>query len=159
MIPAQSGPGAAADDSNTIHSEGGPGTATGNPGKTHTESDPHTAADGSGMTHAEFVAAWREGRISVAIDSAAAAAFLSARLLLPFVAIAIIGGGIALVLLGWIWAGIAVGAAAIVVPRLIKRGARRFLLSQIATDADLYAAGVAAGVIGIVPNDNPGRPA
>lgn len=111
------------------------------------------------MTHAEFVAAWREGRIAVAIDSAAAAAFLSARLLLPFVAIAIIGGGIALVLCGWIWTGIAVGAAGIVVPRLIKRGARRFLLNQIATDADLYAAGVAAGIIGIEANDDPGRPA
>ena len=111
------------------------------------------------MSHAEFVEAWREGRIAVAIDAAAAAAFLSARLLLPFAGIAIIGAGIALVLWGWIWIGLAVGAVGIAVPRLIKRGARRFLLSQIATDADLYRAGVAAGVIRIVPNDDPGQPA
>ena len=105
------------------------------------------------MTHAEFAAAWHEGRVSIAIDSTAAAAFLSARLLLPFVGIALIGLGIALVLWGWLWTGLAVGAFGIVVPRLIKRGARRFLLSQIATDADLFAAGVAAGVIRIVPNE------
>ena len=38
------------------------------------------------MTHAEFVSAWREGKVAVAVDPADAAVFLSARLLLPFVA-------------------------------------------------------------------------
>ena len=105
------------------------------------------------MTHAEFVAAWREGRVNVAIDPAPAAAFLSARLLLPFVAVAVIGIGIGLVLWGRIWLGLGVGALGILVPRLIKRGARGFLLGHIATDPELYAAGVAAGVIRIVPNE------
>jgi hypothetical protein len=103
------------------------------------------------MTHAEFVSAWREGRIAIAIDSAAAARFVSARLLLPFVAVAVIGLGIALVLWGWLWTGLCVGAAGIVVPRLIKRAARGFLLAQIAPDPELYAAGVAAGVIRLEP--------
>lgn len=105
------------------------------------------------MRHDEFVEAWREGKVAVAVDSPAAAAFLSARLLLPFVAVAVIGGGIALVLAGWIWVGLALGAAGIIVPRLIKRGARRFLLSQIATDAQLYADGVAAGAIRVLPRE------
>jgi hypothetical protein len=106
------------------------------------------------VTHAEFVAAWRAGRIEVAIDPAAAARFVSARLLLPFVGIAVIGVGIALVLWGWLWTGIGVGAIGILVPRVIKRGARSFLLSHIATDPDLFAAGMAAGVIEVVPNDS-----
>ncbi|MCC6534152.1 MAG: hypothetical protein IT531_16510 [Burkholderiales bacterium] len=72
---------------------------------------------------------------------------MSARLLLPFVAIAVIGLGIALVLWGWLWLGLGTGAIGIVAPRLIKRGAGGFLLSQIAGDADLYAAGVRAGAI------------
>lgn len=105
------------------------------------------------MTHDEFVAAWRSGKVAVAVDSAAAAAFVSARLLLPFVAVAVIGCGIALVLAGWIWTGLALGAAGVVVPRLIKRGARRFLLSQIATDPQLYADGLAAGAIRLLPRD------
>ena len=105
------------------------------------------------MTHEEFVPAWREGRVAVVIDPAAAARFLSARLLLPFVGVAVIGLGIGLVLWGWLWTGLAVGALGIVVPRLIKRGARGFLLQQIASDAELYAAGVDAGVIRIVPSE------
>ena len=105
------------------------------------------------MTHAEFVAAWREDRIAIAIEPAAAARFVSARLLLPFAGVAIIGAGIALVLWGWLWTGVAVGTVGILGPRLIKRGARGFLLSQIATDPDLYAAGVAAGVIQVVPKE------
>lgn len=109
------------------------------------------------MTHAEFVPAWREGRVQVAIDAGAAAAFLSARLLLPFVTIAIVGLGIAAVLWGWLWSGLLIGALGIVGSRLVKRGARNFLLAHIATDADLYAAGVAAGVIRIVPNDSAAR--
>ena len=104
------------------------------------------------MTHPEFVAAWREGRVTIAVDPAAAGAFLSARLLLPFAAVAVIGLGIALVFWGWVVTGIAVGAAGILVPRAIKRGARSFLLSQIGTDAELFESGVRAGVIRVVPN-------
>lgn len=125
---------------------------------TRSATNARAASGDPGLTHAEFVAAWREGRVAVAVDATAAAAFLSARLLLPFVAVAIIGAGIALVFWGWIWTGIAVGTAGIAAPRLIKRGARRFILSQIGTDADLYAAGVAAGVIGVVHDGARARP-
>jgi len=109
------------------------------------------------VTHAEFVAAWREGRVAVAVDPTAASAFLSTRLLLPFVAIAVIGLGIGLVFCGWLWSGLLLGAAGIVVPRLIKRGARRFLLSQIGGDPELFSAGVAAGAIRVVPNEADGE--
>jgi hypothetical protein len=105
------------------------------------------------VTHREFVAAWREGRVTIAVDPAAAGAFLSARLLLPFAAVAVIGLGIALVFWGWVVTGIAVGAAGILVPRAIKRGARNFLLSQIGTDAELFESGVRAGVIRVVTNE------
>jgi hypothetical protein len=105
------------------------------------------------VTHAEFVAAWRDGRIAIAIDPSAAARFVSARLLLPFVGVAVTGAGIALVLWGWLWTGIGVGTIGILGPRLIKRGARGFLLSQIAADPELFAAGVAAGVIRVIPDE------
>jgi len=103
------------------------------------------------LDHAEFVQAWRRGRVAVRIDPVRAPRFLSARLLLPLVAIAVIGIGIALVLSGQLWLGIAVGAIGILVPRLIKRGAIRFLLAHIGEDADLYRDAVAAGVLELVP--------
>jgi hypothetical protein len=107
------------------------------------------------VEHAQFVDAWRRREIQVVIDPPAAAAFVSARLLLPFVAIAVIGAGIAVVLIGWIWSGLALGALGIIGPRLIKRSAGGFLLQHIADDPALYADALRAGVLSIVAVDPP----
>lgn len=105
------------------------------------------------MTHAEFVAAWHAGQVRIEIDRERAGAYLAARLLLPFVAIALIGLGIGLVLWGWLWLGLAVGALGIVVPRLIKRGAKGFLIAHIAGDPGLFESAVASGAVRIVAAD------
>jgi hypothetical protein len=90
------------------------------------------------MTHAEFVTAYTRGEIKVEIDPKAAARFLSARLLLPFVFLPVLGAGVALALVGWIYTGLAVIAFAVIVPRLIKRTARHFLLQHALDDKPLY---------------------
>ena len=102
------------------------------------------------MTHTEFLAAWRAGEVQVQIDPVAAAAFVSARLLLPFFTIAAIGIGIGLVLWGRMWTGLGVGAVGIVAPRVIKYTAAGFVRSHLADDPELYSAGVRAGVIEVV---------
>lgn len=99
------------------------------------------------MTHAEFVAAYRAGAIRVDIDRAAAARFLSARLLLPLVRLPVLGIGVALALMGWIWAGLVVIAAGTVAPMLIRRSAPHFVITQALEDAAFYDAAVAANVI------------
>ena len=90
------------------------------------------------MTHSEFVAAYGRGEIKVEIDPQAAARLLSARLLLPFVMMPVVGAGVALALIGWIYTGLAVIAAGFVVPRLIKRSAPGFLLQDALRDARHY---------------------
>lgn len=90
------------------------------------------------MTHAEFVAAYARGEIKIAIDPQAAQRFLSARLLLPFVMMPVLGIGVALVLIGWIYTGLAVIALGIIVPRLIKRSAPQFLLQDALKDPAVY---------------------
>jgi hypothetical protein len=90
------------------------------------------------MTHAEFVAAYQRGEIKVEFDSQSAARFLSARLLLPLVMMPVVGIGVAAALTGWIYTGLAIIAIGIVVPRLIKRSAPRFLLQQALHDAMAY---------------------
>ena len=60
------------------------------------------------MTHEAFVSAYRSGALRVNIDRTAAARFLSARLLLPFVMLPVLGVGVALALIGWIWTGLIV---------------------------------------------------
>lgn len=101
---------------------------------------PERAPTRAFLAHDDFVSAWREGELLVDIDSVAAASLVSARLLLPFVAVAIIGMGIGLVLWGWLWTGLAVGTVGVLAPRLVKRSAHGFLLERVAEDPELYAA-------------------
>jgi hypothetical protein len=90
------------------------------------------------MTHAEVVAAYQRGEVKVEIDPKAAARFLSGRLLLPFVALPVLGAGVALALVGWIYTGLSIIAVGFVVPRLIKRSAPRFILTQALQDPSFY---------------------
>jgi hypothetical protein len=90
------------------------------------------------MTHQEFITAYTRGEIKVELDPAGSARFLSARLLLPLVMMPVVGIGIALALIGWIYTGILIMAAGIVAPRLIKRSAPHFVLTQALNDASVY---------------------
>lgn len=99
------------------------------------------------MNHREFVDAYHAGRLSVEIDPVLAGKFLSARLLLPLFMMPILGAGVALALLGWLWSGLLVIALAIIAPRLIKRGAPRFLLTHMLEDAALFEDVRRAGIL------------
>lgn len=102
------------------------------------------------MNHSEFVAEYQSGRISVNFDAPRAGRLLSARLLLPLFMLPLLGVGVALALFGWLWSGLAVIALGIVVPRLIKRSAPHFLLTQVLQDAALYDEVYGSGVMQIV---------
>lgn len=101
------------------------------------------------MTHAEFVDAHRNGTLRFTCDPQRAARFLSARLLLPLMMMPAIGVGIALALTGKVWVGLAVIALGIVLPRLIKRSAPRFLLMQALQDEKLYLELTQAGIMNV----------
>ena len=90
------------------------------------------------LNHAEFAAAYRAGRITVEFDPKQAARLLSAQLLLPFMTLPVLGAGVALALTGWLWTGLALIALGIMVPRLIKRSAPHFLLTQALDDKALF---------------------
>ena len=105
------------------------------------------------MTHSEFVDAYRNGRVRIDIELPAAARYLSARLLLPFVALPVLGCGVALALIGWVWTGLAVLAAGIVIPRLIKRSAPQFLLTTAIEDAKVYDDVIQAGILRVRASD------
>jgi hypothetical protein len=103
------------------------------------------------MTHAEFLRAYAAGSIKVDVEPVAAARYLSARLLLPFVMLPVLGGGVALALTGWIWTGLAVIAIGVVAPRLIKRSASHFALTQALQDERIYHELTQANVLRISP--------
>lgn len=99
------------------------------------------------LAHAEFREAYAEGRARIEIDPALAARFVSGRLLLPLFAMPVLGIGVGLALVGWFVTGFVVIAAGILVPRLIKRGAPRFVLTQALSDERFYLDAVSEGVL------------
>ena len=99
------------------------------------------------MTHPDFVKAYQAGEIQVEIDRQAASRMLSARLLLPLFMMPVVGSGVALALMGWVYTGLVVIAAGIVAPRLIKRSAPGFLLQDALQDARLYDELTRSGVL------------
>jgi len=103
------------------------------------------------MTHAEFVAAYARGEIKIEVDPRGAARHLSARLLLPFVMMPVLGIGVALALVGWIFSGFAIIALGIIVPQLIKRSAPHFLLTQALENAAVYEEVTRTGVLRVTP--------
>jgi len=107
------------------------------------------------MTHQEFVAAYGRGEIRIEIDPRGAARHLSARLLLPFVTMPVLGIGVALALIGWIYLGLAIIALGIIAPQLIKRSAPQFLLTQALESSAVYEEVTQSGVLRVTPVQSP----
>jgi hypothetical protein len=103
------------------------------------------------MTHKEFVAAYARGEIKVDVDPKDAARFLSARLLLPLFMMPVLGAGVALALVGWIFTGLAILALGIIAPRLIKRSAPHFVCQQALHDPAIYNEVTKSGLLRVVP--------
>lgn len=103
------------------------------------------------MTHAEFVAAYARGEIRVELDPAGSARYLSARLMLPLVRLPVLGLGVALMLVGWLFTGLGVFALGTVVPLLIKRSAPHFLFQQALQDATIYEELARSGLLRVIP--------
>lgn len=90
------------------------------------------------MNHQEFVEAYRNGTLKMAMSPPIAAQYLSRRLLLPFFMLPFLGGGVALVLIGWYVTGVLVFLVGFIAPRLIKKNAVAILLYQALQDPHVY---------------------
>jgi hypothetical protein len=101
------------------------------------------------VTHAEFAAAWREGRVRVEVDREAAARAMSARLMLPFVLLPVMGAGVALALVGRYFIGAGVFLAALVLRFVVRRSAGGFVLQRALQDERFYSEALASGLLKI----------
>ena len=104
------------------------------------------------MTHDEFVAAYQAGRIRVKIDRDAAARFVAGRAMLPLVLLPVLGLGVALALVGYVVAGVAVFLAALLLRDLGRRSSYGFLVWRALQDAEFYRQVVAAQVLILTPD-------
>lgn len=103
------------------------------------------------MTHGEFVAAWRDGRLRIRVDAQRAPSFVSARMLLPFLLLPLLGAAVALALLGFVLIGVALGAAALLLRFLVRRSSAGFVLSRSLEHPSFYRDALAAGVLQLEP--------
>ena len=105
------------------------------------------------LSHREFVTAFHDATITITFEPKGAARFVSTRLLLPLFMMPVLGVGVALALTGWVWTGLSVIALGIIAPRLIKRGAARFLMHQMMEDEGLYREVLHAGIMQVVTRE------
>ena len=103
------------------------------------------------MTHAGFVAAYRGGQLRVTVDAKGAAQLVSARLMLPFVLLPVMGAGVALALVGRYFIGAAVFLAALGLRHAVRRSAAGFVLQRALADERFYTEAIASGLIKVGP--------
>jgi len=101
------------------------------------------------MTHAEFIGAYREGRLKVRIDKPAAARMVSARLMLPLVLLPVMGLSVALALVGYFIIGALVFLAALGLRYAVRRSAPGFVLQRALVDERFYAEALACGLLSL----------
>lgn len=101
------------------------------------------------MTHEEFIAAYRSGTIRVRVDRQRAAKLVSARLMLPFVLLPLLGLAVALALTGRLVGGIAVFLLVLALRYAIRASSQGFVLSRALQNPDFYEEVVGAGVLSV----------
>jgi hypothetical protein len=105
------------------------------------------------VTHDEFLHAYREGTLQVNVDRAAAARLVSARLMLPFVLLPVLGLAVALALTGHLITGIAIFVAALALRFAIRRSSHGFVLSRSLQDPAFFDEMVARGIVSLTRRD------
>ncbi|MGA8049077.1 MAG: hypothetical protein WCA09_02740 [Burkholderiales bacterium] len=96
------------------------------------------------MTHAEFVAAYREGRLKVSVDRDSARRFVAGRSLLPLVLLPVLGLSVAIALLGHYILGAVLFVLAIGARYLVRATAQGFVLQRALRDERFYTDAVTA---------------
>jgi hypothetical protein len=99
------------------------------------------------MSHAEFVAAYASGTVHVRVDRSRAAKLVSARLMLPFVLLPLLGLAVALALTGRLFAGIALFLLVLVFRYFVRASSQGFVLSRALQNPAFYEEILAAGIL------------
>lgn len=106
--------------------------------------------DGALMSHGAYRAAYDRAEIRVDIDPALAYRYLSARMLLPLLMLALMGAGMSVALTVHWFPGILLVAFGFVVPRLTRLSAPAFMMSRSLADPAVYEDLSRLGILKVV---------
>ena len=109
----------------------------------------------SEFSHGEFVEGYRAGTLKVHVDRKSAAAFVSGRMLLPFILLPLFGVAVAVALAGHFIAGGALFAFALLFRAFVRSSSHGFVLVRAINHAGFYRDAVAAGVIRLEETGEP----
>jgi hypothetical protein len=101
------------------------------------------------MSHAEFVAAFAAGKLRARVDRGRAAKLVSARLMLPFVLLPLLGLAVALALTGRLFLGIGLFLVVLAFRYAVRASSQGFVLSRALRDPAFYEQARAAGILSI----------
>ena len=99
------------------------------------------------MSHEQFVAAYASGTLRVRVDRARAAKLVSARLMLPFVLLPLLGLAVAFALTGRLFAGIALFLLVLAFRYAVRASSQGFVLSRALQNPAFYQEALAAGIL------------
>jgi hypothetical protein len=99
------------------------------------------------MTHAEFVAAYRAGKLSVHVDPKAAAQLVTRQMMLPLFLLPVLGIGVALALTGYLIIGFVAFVAALAFRYAVRRSSSGYVLTRSLEDAVFFEHVTSAGIL------------
>ena len=101
------------------------------------------------MTHGQFIEAYSSGAIRVHVDRGRAAKLVSARLMLPFVLLPLLGLAVALALTGRLFLAIGLFLVVLAFRYAVRASSQGFVLTRALQDASFYEQVRASGVLSI----------
>ena len=111
------------------------------------ESEPDAAERAPHVAFEDFRDGWRHGRFRIVVDPKRAPAFVAHRIHSTWLALALIGPGIALALSGQALAGVVLVGLGIALRRIVRWQAGNILVQMAAQQAAVYADATARGVL------------
>ena len=99
------------------------------------------------IPHSEFSAGLHAGRFNVIVNPVLAQKYVRHRLFVVGIALPLLGIGAALAVSGYVWAGLPLVAAGILLPRVIKSQAPKILLYLAQHDAKTYFEAMKFGIL------------
>ena len=112
-----------------------------------TDTDSDLAASAPYVAFADFRDGWRHGRFRIVVDQKRAPGFVAHRIHATWLALALVGPGIALALAGQALAGAVLVALGIALRRIVQWQAPKILVQMAAQQAAVYHDATARGVL------------
>ena len=102
------------------------------------------------MKHAEFVGAYRAGKLQFEVDPVIAARMVASRMMLPWMLLPMFSAAVALALTGWLATGALLLAGAICLRWLVRRSAGGYMARRVLDDKEFFEAALAGRALRVL---------